>query len=215
MPGPRLTTLRIADDPSAWSGAGFTVDIRPDGTGSLVLGPVVLLLDATADSAGIVGWSFDGLSAGIDSIDGISVDRGDEPAPAALAPHPNGIDAIDHVVMISSDLDRALDALVAAGFEPRRIRDVPGTDRRQVFLWAGDTIIELVGPIEATGTEPSRLWGLALTSPDLDATATSLGDGIGEVTEAVQPGRRIGTIKTKQLGISVPLAVMSPHPSRA
>jgi hypothetical protein len=50
-----------------------------------------------------------------------------------------------------------------------------------------------------------------LISPDLDATAAHLGDVTSAPKDAVQKGRRISTLRTRDLDISVPVAFMSPH----
>jgi len=55
---------------------------------------------------------------------------------------------------------------------------------------------------------------LALECDDLDLAAHRLGEALGTVKDAVQPGRRIATVRTKELGISVPIALMSPHHPR-
>jgi hypothetical protein len=56
---------------------------------------------------------------------------------------------------------------------------------------------------------PARLWGLALLAPDLDATVTALAEHVGAVRDAVQPGRRIATLK-RSARLAVPVALMSP-----
>jgi hypothetical protein len=56
---------------------------------------------------------------------------------------------------------------------------------------------------------PARLWGLALLAPDIDATARHAGDLLGEVRDAIQPGRRIATF-TRDAGLGVAVAVLSP-----
>ena len=63
-----------------------------------------------------------------------------------------------------------------------------------------------------SGAGPAGFFGLAFTSADLDATKALLGDGIGEPKDAVQPGRRIATLRHKTFGISIGTAIMSPDP---
>src|SRR5690606_15388461 len=109
----------------------------------------------------------------------------------------------------SPDLDRTIDALVATGLELRRVRDLGA--RQQAFFWLGEPILELVGPKEPSGTGPSRFWGLACTVDDIDRTAASLGEACGQPKDAVQPGRRIATLRHEPLGMSVPVAFMTPH----
>lgn len=138
------------------------------------------------------------------------------PPPAAPCAHPNGITRVDHIVVMTPDLDRTMAALATAGLGLRRVRETSlgGSPHRQAFYWAGASILEVVGPAEATGDGPARLWGLALEATDLVATATWLGDRCGPIRDAVQPGRRIATIRTRELGISTPLSILSPHPQR-
>ncbi|MGB0501850.1 MAG: glyoxalase, partial [Acidimicrobiales bacterium] len=103
-----------------------------------------------------------------------------------------------------------------AGLQRRRTRrfQVGVETRRQDFFWLGDVILELVGVDGAEGTGDATFWGLALECDDLDLAARRLGEALGTVKDAVQPGRRIATVRTKELGISVPIALMSPHHPR-
>ena len=115
------------------------------------------------------------------------------------------------MVVTTPDLDRTVAALERAGLEARRTRD---TGRmRQVFFRLGDPILEVVGPPEPSGDGAARFFGLALTVSDLEATATALGEHLGEVKEAVQPGRRIATLR-RTAGCTTALAFMSPPPRR-
>jgi hypothetical protein len=45
---------------------------------------------------------------------------------------------------------------------------------------------------------------------DLDALAARLGDKLGPIRDAVQPGRRIATLR-REAGSSVPIAFMTPR----
>ncbi|HEX3040685.1 MAG TPA: VOC family protein [Solirubrobacterales bacterium] len=150
-------------------------------------------------------------------MDGLSTSASDQ-APPAAPRHPNGVAAIDHVVAISSDLDRTVAALVAAGLDLRRVREepTPAGAPRQAFFRLGPAILEVVQePREATerhgGDRPAFFWGLAFVAPDLERTVAHLGeDRVGAVRDAVQPGRRIATLR-RGAGLSVPVALMSPH----
>jgi len=164
---------------------------------------------------GIAEWTLRDLES-LD-LDGLPTSRGDRQPPPLEAPaHPNGVTGLDHVVAISSDLDRTVDALVAAGLDLRRIREepTPAGAPRQAFFRLGSAILEVVQePPEATskagGDRPAFFWGLAFVAPDLERTVAFLGDRAGEVRDAVQPGRRIATVR-RSAGLSVPLALMSP-----
>ena len=61
----------------------------------------------------------------------------------------------------------------------------------------------------AGGTDrPAFFWGLALRSEDLERTVDGLGEHVGSVRPAVQPGRRIATLR-RSAGLGVPVALMS------
>lgn len=215
--GPNLHTITVTDDPGDWERAGFTpID---DGSHTWVdLGGVAVSFDAAASSP--ISWGFTGLSdPTTDNVDGIAV----TPGRPGLAPtdtehepsNSNGVFHLDHAVMMSPSLPRTVPALEAAGFEVRRRRDIP-QGRQQVFLWAGATIIELVGPVDAADDlgvdeHPSQLWGLAMSTRHLDQAAANLGDGLGTIKDAVQAGRNIATIRTRELGITPTIALMTPH----
>lgn len=204
-----MTSLAVGDDPSSWREAGFTIE-----DGACFLGDVRLRFDG--DGPGISGWTIfhPDQPVGARSIDGLPTDVVHEPpAPPAELTHPNGTTGFDHLVVSTSDLDRTTAALASIGVEPRRTRDTTagGAPLRQRFFRMG-TIIELIGPPEPDGSaRPAAFWGIALVSGDIDATAATLGDRLGPVNDAVQPGRRIATLRTRELGISVPVAFMTPH----
>jgi len=130
--------------------------------------------------------------------------------------HPNGVVAIDHLVAMSPELDRAVQALQVAGLDLRRIREqpTPAGAPRQAFFRIGQVILEVVQePAEiverAEGSPgPTRFWGLALLSDDLELTVERLGQHCGEIRAAVQPGRRIATMR-RSAGLAVPVALMS------
>jgi hypothetical protein len=183
--------LRVADPPEAWAELGFAVD---DGA-VVALGGVRVQLGA--DGSGITGWSLRGLDPCAD-LDGLPPTLPDPPPPAP-AQHPNGA--------LTPDFDRTTAKLRAAGFDYRRARDA-GNGLRQAFFVLGPCLLELAGPAEV---DRAHLWGLTLTVHDLDATATRLGERLGRVKDAVQPGRRIATVR-REAGLSVPLALMSPRP---
>jgi hypothetical protein len=206
-----LDELTIADAPDAWSALGFAVD----GDVCLV-GDVRIRLAGTDRGRGVVGWSLRDVAS--TELDGLPTTRSDRPPPSERLAHANGIAAIDHVVAITPALERTVVALEAAGLDLRRIREepTPAGAPRQAFFRLGATILEVVQePPEAieSGGGPDRpafFWGLAVIAPGLDATAAKLGEHVGEVRAAVQPGRRIATLR-RSAGLSVPIALMTPN----
>lgn len=209
-----LDELAIADSPRAWRDCGFAVD------GDLCLfGEVRVRLSQAQASRGIVSWALRGVDS--TELDGLPTASSDEAPPDEAPPHPNGVTTLDHVVAISPDLDRTIAALVEAGLDLRRIREepTPAGAPRQAFFRLGATILEVVQePPEATeragGDRPAFFWGLAFTAPDLEATVAHLGERSSELRPAVQPGRRIATLR-RSAGLSVPVALITPPPTEA
>jgi hypothetical protein len=198
---PELDELAVADPPDAWRSLGFTVvgDVVP-------LGGVRIRLGAgSPGSSGIVGWSLRGLAPEAD-LDGLPTTLSHAPPPEPVT-HPNGALGVDHVVALTPDFERTVDALRAAGLDYRRTRDA-GRGRRQAFFVMGDCLLELGGP--APGEGCARFWGLTLVVDDLDAASGLLGERLGRVKDAVQPGRRIATVQPSA-GLTVPMALMSPR----
>ncbi|MGB8406317.1 MAG: hypothetical protein WCE30_19840, partial [Mycobacterium sp.] len=143
-------------------------------------------------------------------LDGVPTTRSDTVA-GLPATHPNGVTAIDHVVLLSPDLERTVAALVAVGVDPRRERDgeLGGRPIRQIFFRLGEVILEVVGSPGVAGEGPSSLWGLTYVVSDIDATAAFFGARTTPVKPAVQPGRRITTLRHHELGMSVRTAMIS------
>ena len=75
-------------------------------------------------------------------------------------------------------------------------------------------ILEVVGSPETASEGPSTFWGITYVVADIDATASFFGDRTAPVTDAVQPGRRITTLRNEDLGMSVRTALISAPASR-
>lgn len=205
-----LDELDVADPADAWTAAGFEV-----GTGGVCrVGDVGVRLVGRQRGTGIVGWSLRGLPSDFrrDELDAIPTTRSTAgSAPNAPAEHPNGVRSIDHVVLLSPDLDRTVASLGAAGANPRRERDAElgGRPIRQIFYRMGEVIVEVVGTPGSATAEPSTLWGITFAVADIDAAAAYFGDRTAPVKDAVQPGRRITTLRHQEFGMSVRTALIS------
>lgn len=207
-----LDEIAVAADPVAWRDAGF----RVDGTTARV-GTVALELAGAAAGKRIVSCGLRGVAAG--DFDGLPIARADgtaddvsDPAP----PHPNGVTRIDHVVAFTPDLDRTVAAGQAIGLDLRRVRDepAPAGSPRQAFFRIGEAMLEIAQAPDGSplaGDSPARFYGLAFVVEDIDATAALLGDRCGEPRDAIQPGRRIATVR-KEAGLGLPVAFMTPRP---
>ena len=117
-------------------------------------------------------------------------------------------------MLLTPDTGRTRAALEGVGLEARRTRetDTYGAPMLQTFFRAGEVIIELVGPAEPLGDGEAGFFGLAHVVDDLDRTVALLGEHLGPVKDAVQEGRRITTLRHRELDLSVATAFMSPEP---
>jgi len=207
-----LDGLVVADEPETWEAAGFAVD--PGGT--CRVGRVrIHLVGRTGGGKRIQSWVLRGVPDGTTTVDGlptaVSSDEACEPAV-----HPNGVLAIDHLVALTPDVGRTVAALGSLGVEVRRQREVDaaqyGFPAVQSFFRLGEPVLELLGGVEPTGDGPCGFFGLAYTVSDLDALADRCGDTLGRIKDAVQPGRRIATLRHRAFDMSVATAFMTPEP---
>lgn len=200
-PRPTLDELVIADEPGAWERLGFSVD-----RGRLTIGATRLRLVGRDAGSGIVSWSLRGLLS--TQLDGLATERSETALPGAST-HPNGARAIDHVVVFSPDFDRTVRALQDGGIDLRRTRDADAVrPMRMAFFRVGEAILELVEQRDAPDPEAdASFWGLVVAVADLEVTVANLGEHAGAVHDAVQPGRRIATVR-RSAAISPALALM-------
>jgi hypothetical protein len=209
MPAATIDELSVADDPGRWSELGFDVD----GDGCR-LGDVLVRFAGAGEGNGIVAWSLRDLRD--TGLDGLPTSASDAPPRESAPAQANGVVAIDHVVAVSPSLQRSIAALEGAGLDLRRVREepTPAGAPRQAFFRLGRTILEVVQePEDVVARDggpdrPARFWGLALLVEDLDGTVARFAPHVGTARPAVQPGRRIATVK-RSAGLSLPLALMS------
>ena len=153
------------------------------------------------------------------ALDGLATEGSDAPPRERAPAHPNGVVSIDHVVAFTPDRARTVAALEGAGLDLRRLRDepTPGGGGQQAFFRLGEVILEVIE--YAPGSEhpadaPARFWGLALGVDSLEPLRQRLGERLSEPRDAVQPGRRIATLR-RSAGLAVPVAFMTPGPGAA
>jgi hypothetical protein len=187
---PELRALAVADPPQRWEALGFSV---LDGVCSL--GGVAIRLGCSG--SGIVGWSVSGADG---SVDGLPVCA---EVLAVDAEHPNGAIGLDHVVVLTPDFERTAESLDRAGMPLRRVVGKMG------FRRLGPAILELVARDDVPPGS-ARFWGLVVIVSDLDALAARLGDRLSEIRDAVQPGRRIATLRPSA-DLSAHVAFMDPE----
>ena len=198
-PGPgQLTALHLAESNDDLLALGFGPEP--------VLGQTRLIGGALSLGASL---------AGIDELDGLALTSSTvetaTASPHANGPRANGVVSIDHVVVMTPNPDRTQAAFEAHGIEARRVRRIETSKgpRRQTFFWLGEVICEVGGPDDGDGDGPAAWWGLALTVADIDATASFYGDDASAVKDAVQPGRRVCTLRSSRS--TTPVLFISPH----
>ncbi len=165
--------------------------------------------------AGITGWALSGGAAHgeLTLIDGLPTEFVDA-APPMFAAHAIGASTLDHVVVATPDLERTSRAIAeVTGHELKRVRDLGKIRQGFHRLGRGGLIVEIVEHADAEDG-PAAFWGVVLIVDDLDAACAVIGpELIPPPKEAVQPGRRIATVRA-EAGLGVPLALMSPDVPR-
>ena len=118
---------------------------------------------------------------------------------------------VDHVVVLADDVRATCSEIAEQSGAPlKRVKE--GDRGVQGFHRWGSVILEvverrLVAPSDSATT--AAYWGLVVVVDQIDEVATHLGpDVIGAPKPAVQPGRRIATVRSGA-GLGVPLALMS------
>ena len=175
MSRPELAALVLGDPAGAWERLGFATT-----AGATDVGGIELRL--TGEGGGIRDWVLER-----------------EPAPRPPSPeHPNGALAVDHVVLLATDLAATTERLAGEGLDHRP------SPAPQEFFVLGPCLLEVVQ------ADRDGFWGLTLTVADLDALGERLGDLLGTAKDAVQPGRRIATLR-REAGLGQPVAFMTPR----
>jgi hypothetical protein len=197
-----VAALRIGGEASQWRELGF--EVADDGVATV--GGVRLELRPSVEPGTIGSWALEGLDPP-DTIDGLPTEAATRRGPGPA--HRNGAIAIDHVVVLTPSLERTTAALGEIGVECRRVREAGGGVRQGFFL-LGDLLVEVVDAGGLDADAPARFWGVTVVVSDLDAAADVLGERLGEIRDAVQPGRRIATVRPEASG-GLPLALITPR----
>jgi predicted enzyme related to lactoylglutathione lyase len=200
----RAEWLVVGGSAEPWERLGLTVvdsTIPLFGTG--------IRIDPSAPP-GLARWALSGLGDEAPAmIDGLVTDTVEQSRPV-LVEHPIGAIGLDHVVVVTNDLERTCAAIdLATGSPLRRVREAG--PMRQGFhrLGGGGLVVEVVERADLP-EGPASFWGLVINVEDLDAAAERIGtDGVGDVSAAVQPGRKIATVRA-ELGLGLPVALMTP-----
>ncbi|MEC7434746.1 MAG: hypothetical protein VX582_03890 [Actinomycetota bacterium] len=193
--------LTIGGSPSLWGLVGLSPQGSP--VGSLAsTSNATLIWPSEELLPGALEIAFDGVQSGAD-LDGIEC--------AEFIPIPDGLESsdslIDHVVLMTDNLDRTCEAVTeVTGCPLKRVREVG--EIRQGFHRVGENgvILEVV---ERADISRTSLWGLVIATPSFDHLVHAAGELVSEPKDAVQPGRRISTVKARA-GLGIPVALMTP-----
>jgi len=133
--------------------------------------------------------------------------RGEEVGGGALAEGPRSAAAIDHVVVNTADVERAIGLWRdRCGLRLALDREFPQRGLRLVFFRSGGITLEIAGGLGAAPDPrvPDRFWGVAYRVPDLPAWRERL-LGAGVAVSQIRPGQKrdtvVATVKSHAAGV--------------
>ncbi len=199
--------LVIASAAEPWQKIGLAITGGVARIGGIAMRVVPVGSD---EREGVVSWGLVGSPTERVDIDGLATHHL-EAAPDGGRDHALNIVGFDHLVVMTSSLERTCGAIEVATGEPlKRIREAGAV--RQGFHRLGELIIEVVESAQVTASTAS-FWGFVWNVSDLHEACDRLGpDVISLPKPAVQPGRFIASFRSSA-GLGLPLALMTP-PSR-
>ena len=136
---------------------------------------------------------------------------------------PGAIAKLDHVVIGTGNVDRALGVYGAKlGLDLRLDRDNPQWSARQLFFRCGDAVVEMGAKIgelslEALG-KPDRFGGLAWRVDEPDAAQARIaaaGFDVSEVRTGRKPGTKVFTVRNAPAGVPTIMLSAEPAPEPA
>ncbi|HQZ36203.1 MAG TPA: hypothetical protein PK020_17380 [Ilumatobacteraceae bacterium] len=200
--------LVIASTVEPWQTIGLQVTDGVARIGGIALRFVPVAADGRE---GVISWGLVGSPTDASDIDGLATHHLDA-APDGGRDHALDIVGFDHLVVMTSSLERTCSAIEAATGEPlKRIREAGSI--RQGFHRLGELIIEVVESPQVTAPTAS-FWGFVWNLTDLHETCDQLGPDVVSLPKAaVQPRRFIASVRAS-VGLGLPLALMTP-PSRS
>jgi catechol 2,3-dioxygenase-like lactoylglutathione lyase family enzyme len=139
------------------------------------------------------------------STRGLSVFAVERPDLSVLAPlvtpPADGVDALDHVAIFTSEPDAAL-ALYGTGFGIRLALDRQFGNVRMLFFRLGGVTLEVVH--EPSLGDSDKFYGLTYRVRDLDAAYARLqaaGFALGELRDGKKPGTRVFSVRDGTCGV--------------
>ncbi|KAJ3245670.1 hypothetical protein HDU77_009282 [Chytriomyces hyalinus] len=157
----KLIEITVADNPSAWTAAGFKVHQHPMPHRDPFVQVGQVTINLIGGHGGIVSWAFESSPAHnaemgfiVDGLATTLVSARDEERHDLMKPflasiqsaplnNPNGVTGLDHIVIGSKNASRTIGMLAMLGIHPR----APALERngkRYWFFKSGDVVIELI-----------------------------------------------------------------------
>lgn len=204
-----VAEIVVAGSVAPWEAIGLRMDEGVSWVGGIRLRVVS---SVAGDPDGVVGWTLAGSRERPDEIDGLPTAHLDGDSAPEFGTesweHPLGARSFDHLVVMTSSLERTCGAVAAAtGAELRRVREAGPV--RQGFHRMGPIILEVVESDRVT-SDRAAFWGFVVVVDDLDMAVERLGaEMIGSPRAAVQHDRRIASFRSAA-GLGVPVALMTP-----
>ncbi len=117
-----------------------------------------------------------------------------------------GIVGIDHLVLLSNDLDDCIERFGTQGLGIRLALDKtePKWGGRMLFFRFGKFTLEIIQNSNNNSQEKDRFWGLAYLCSDIKFTVTELqkkGVKYSSIREGRKKGTLVSTIKSHNLGL--------------
>jgi hypothetical protein len=197
-----VVALDVAGSAEPWTRIGLDVvdDVAWIGGVAIRFGRSV------AGATGITSWTLLASPQRPASIDGLATEHTDDDR-VATGTHALGATSFDHVVVMTSSLERTCGAIENVSGEPlKRVRDAGAV--RQGFHRLGPVIVEVVESTQVHG-DTAQFWGFVLVVDDIHEATGGLGpDVISYPKTAVQPGRLIASFRA-DAGLGLPVALMS------
>lgn len=203
----RVAAITVGGSAAPWHDIGIVAGL---------LGDVRLIIDESLP-VGLNHLGLVGCPTRASHIAGLPVVHIDD-APATTQSTPSAgtqfalrIVGVDHVVVLADDVRATCSEIAQQSGAPlKRVKE--GERGVQGFHRWGSVILEVVERRLVAPSDPATTasyWGLVVVVDQLDEAATHLGpDVIGVPKPAVQPGRRIATVRSGA-SLGVPLALMS------
>ena len=125
----------------------------------------------------------------------------------------NGISAIDHLVLLSNDLDECIKAFGASGLGIRLALDKtePTWGGRMLFFRVGKFTLEIIQNNRNDSREEDYFWGIAYLCSNIElAVATLQKNGVqhSSIREGRKAGTLVATVKSHNLGLPTLLLQM-------